>query len=184
MAFSEVDICNMALGFLGASPIVSLADSDLCADNYPLCRDSCLEDVDWTFATTRFKLESPDATPPAFGYANQFLLPVGILRVVEVNGNAGIWVREGNKILTDDAVLEVRAIQRVTDVRQFTNSFVQMVAARLAGVIAIPTTNSDGMAKAMFAMYQSLKGSAQGSDGRQGSNQRIIRRDIRRRHSL
>jgi len=184
MASSEVDICNLALGFLGADPIISMADNDLCEENYPACRDACLEDVDWTFATTRFLLSTPAATPPVFGYSNQFLLPPGTLRVIEVNDNLGQWAKEGNYILTDDATCRVRAIKRVTDVRQFPNSFVQMVATRLAAIVAIPIANSDGMAKAMMALYRSFQTEAAGNDGRQGSNQRIVRRDIRMRHRI
>ncbi len=184
MASSEVDICNLALGFLGAEPIISLADNDLCNDNYPVCRDACLEDVDWTFATTRFLLAAPSVDAPAFGYANRFLLPSGTLRVIEVNDNLYQWAKEGNYILTDETTCEVRAISRVTDVRQFPNAFIQVVAARLASVIAIPIANSDGMAKAMMGLYQGFKAEAAMNDGRQGSNQRIVRRDVRRRHSL
>lgn len=184
MASSEVDICNLALGLLGANPIISLADSDPCNDNYAVCRDACLEDVDWSFATTRFLLSSPDVDAPAFGYAYQFMLPPEALRIVEVNENQGEWVREGNRILTDDARCEVRAIVRVTDVRQFPNAFVQAVATRLAAIIAIPITNSDSMAKTMMSLYRAFQAESAGNDGRQGSNQRIVRRDIRRRHRI
>jgi hypothetical protein len=184
MAVSEVDICNLALGMLGAEPIAALEDDNNCANQYPICRDACLEDVDWTFATSRFTLSSPSTTAPNFGFSNAFLIPSNVLRVIEVNGNEYPWQKEGDYIVTDEAVCEVRAIIRITNVRMYPGSFVQMLAARMASVLAIPITNSKGMVDASLTLYDRLKNEAKTNDGRQGSNAQFVRRDLRRRHRL
>lgn len=184
MASSEVDICNLALGLLGANRISSLDEDDNCYTQYPICRDACLEDVDWTFATARIVLRAPDAEPPAFGYSKRFLIPTNVLRVIEVNGNEYQWDVEGNYILTDEAPCYIKAIIRVTDVRQFSDAFCQALAAKLASVIAIPITNSKGMVEAALTLYERLKADAKANDGRQGSNRQIVRRDVRMRHRI
>lgn len=184
MASSEVDICNLALGLLGADRISSLSEDDNCYIHYPLCRDACLEAVDWSFALTRVAISTTDATSPAFGYANRFLIPANILRVIEVNGNEYEWVIEGEYILTDEATVEILAIRRVTDVRQYSQAFTMMLAALLASTLAIPITNSKSMVEAALALYSQRKQEAQAGDGRQGSNKRIVRKDVRLRHTI
>lgn len=175
MPVSDVDIANMALGHLGQGRITSLSDNDECYNNYPICRDACLEDIDWTFAIERILLGSPDNTPPAWGYANRFLLPTRVLRVIEVNGNNYQWEREGNYIVTDELSLEVKAVVRVTDVRLFSPSFCQALSFRLAATIAIPITNSKTIAESWWQMYAAMRTAAQVNDGRQGSSQKIRR---------
>jgi hypothetical protein len=111
MAVSTVDICNQALGWLGADPITSLDDSSkeaqLCKENFANLRDTVLEEREWTFAVRRFRL-SPMVKKPVYGYAEQFLLPPEVLRVLNIpasrgefgglpflNGGAGADTQEG-----------------------------------------------------------------------------------------
>lgn len=184
MAASEVDICNLALGLLGAERISALSEDDNCYTQYPICRDACLEDMDWSFAISRFVLSAPDADAPAFGYSYRYLVPTDVLRIIEVNGNEYPWELEGGYILTDEASCNVKAVVRVTDVRQFSDSFCQALAARLASVLAIPVTNSKGMVEAALNIYDGFKAAAKVNDGRQGSNRKIVRKDIRMRHGI
>jgi hypothetical protein len=184
MATSEVDICNMALGFLGATLIMSREESQPCETNYETTRDSCLEDYNWSFATKRVVLSSQHLSEPVFGYTKRFLLPTDTIRVVEVNGNTIDWVKEGRFILTDQESLEIIYISRVEDVRQMSPSFVQALATRLASVIAIPITNSGENAKAYWTMYQNLLHTAASNDSRQGRSLKIRRNVSLRRNSL
>lgn len=184
MSISEVDIANMALGWLGIPRIVNLADNDECFNNYPICRDACLEDVDWSFAIERFVLSTPVDVAPAFGYSYQYLLPTRVLRVIDVNDGEYPWVREGNRILTDQATCEVRAVVRVTDTRLFSSSFIQALAARLAATIAIPLTSSKSIAETWWGAYGVFKTAAQANDGRQGTTQQMRRRTPSKRYRL
>ncbi len=84
---SEVSICNLALGWLGANLITSLDDDNreaqLCKTNYPDIRDAVLEEREWTFAVRRIQL-APLVLPPVYGYAHQFLLPPDVLRILNL----------------------------------------------------------------------------------------------------
>lgn len=84
---SQVSICNQALGWLGANLITSLDDDNkeaaLCKANYDDIRDAVLEEREWTFAVRRITL-APLVLTPVYGYANQFLLPSDVIRVLNV----------------------------------------------------------------------------------------------------
>lgn len=84
MAFSEIDICNMALGHLGRTnaPIQSFgeksAEARTCALWYEPCRRELLEIYDWSFARRRVSLALHSDPPPRqWGYRYQ--VPSGIL---------------------------------------------------------------------------------------------------------
>jgi len=69
---SEVDICNVALGYLGddatvasLSPPEGSAQADHCARFYPISRDSLLDMHGWSFATRRASLALLAETPPS-----------------------------------------------------------------------------------------------------------------------
>jgi len=84
---SQVSICNLALGWLGANLITSLNDDNreaqLCKTNYDDIRDAVLEEREWTFAVRRLTLP-PMVLQPVYGYRNQFLLPNDVLRLLNV----------------------------------------------------------------------------------------------------
>lgn len=69
---SEVDICNVSLGYLGddatvasLSPPEGSAQADHCARFYPIARDALLEMHAWGFATKRASLALLAETPPS-----------------------------------------------------------------------------------------------------------------------
>ncbi len=178
---SEVSICNQALSWLGANLITSLDDdsieASLCKTNYAALRDAVMEDVPWTFATLRAML-TPETETPAYGYAQQFLIPSRFLRILEVRTNAnqanGATVFdfrvEGDKILCNAKVIYVKVIQQITAPEKFSSSFVQALAARIATDIALPVTNSVDMMKTMFSLYQQKLSDAATLDGMQGKS--------------
>lgn len=178
MASSEVDIANMALGYLGANRIISLDESPECETNYASVRDACLEDRNWSFALKRTRLGSPSTTKPAYGFTYQYLLPTDLIRLISVNDNEYDWVKEGRYVLTNQVGLNISYVYRVEDVRQMSSGFVMAFAARLASVIAIPLTNSKSSADKYMQMYDFFLAKASGNDGRQGLNQKV-RRNVR-----
>lgn len=173
MGLNSVGICNLALGYLGGNTIMSLDDdsveANLCNANYDTCRDAVLEDLDWTFATERFKMSTPMAEKPLYEYSSQFLLPDHIIRVIDVNQDDRPWCVEGRKILCLDASINVRAIVKVTETNLFTNAFVQCLAPYLAANIAIPLTQSPQLMEGMLALYNQKKMLAGASDTKQGT---------------
>jgi len=144
---SATDICNMALGWLGAKRITSLDDGSVqaihCKLHYEQTRDALLRSHWWRFASARASL-SQDTDTPDFEYDYQYSLPSDFLRLKSVfseNGTATENTRysyaiEGNKILTDDEesdnTLDIRYIKRVTDTAQFDPLFTEVLILKLA----------------------------------------------------
>lgn len=87
---SEVDICNVALGYLGddatvasLSPPEGSAQAAHCARFYPIARDSLLEMHSWGFATKRSSLALLAATPPS-PWAYQYAQPADALNLLAI----------------------------------------------------------------------------------------------------
>ncbi len=189
MAASEVTICNLALSWLAGNLIISLDDeikeAALCKANYEFSRDAVLETMAWTFATKRYYL-TPEASNPAWGYAQQFTIPADVITVLEVSANPDApngandldWRREGNKILADVSAVYMRAIFREVDTTKFSPNFVQTLAARIAAEIAIPLTESLQMLQNMEGKYKDRLMIAAGTDGLQGKNDVIESRAL------
>jgi len=97
-------------------------------------RDELLRAHPWNFATVRASL-TEDATKPLWGFAKQFTLPGGWLRVIEVDDPARDgWRVEGGKILTSirTPTLDIRYTQRIEDVLEMDPSFREALSAALA----------------------------------------------------
>lgn len=158
---SEVEIVNHALTLLGEASILSLDDNVKPAREakkvFPITRDALLAGYNWSFAKTRTQL-SELATPPAFGFAKQFQLPVNCLRILLLNeeyfgldltdyrgGPTDQFVIEGRVILTDiGGPLNLRYVKQVTDTTQFHPNFTEAFGCRLAMRLAETLTQSRG----------------------------------------
>jgi len=186
---TEVSIANLALGWLGLDPIISLDDPSnaaaLCKQNLGPLRDALLEGSDWTFAQRRVELAA-SAAIPAWGYARQFEVPIDCLRVCYVTDSPDIaesrpmaqWVKEGRYILTNSETCFIRYSASVTDSKQWSQGFAQALAARLAADIAMPVTDSGTVMQAMQALAEDKLSYAKSGDMRQGSAQRIRSTDL------
>lgn len=185
-AVSEVTICNLALGWLGANLIISLDDAGdeaaLCKANYETSRDATLEARNWTFAMSR-KVLIPLAEAPAFEYSYQFKLPADLIRVTRVSDEPEFefsldWTKEEDKILANVQKLYIRYIKRIEDPQQFTMGFVHAFAARLASDMAIPITNNKDLQQLMMQMYLGKLEVAGSYDGMQGKNIQVRARKL------
>jgi len=181
---SEISICNLALGYLGANRISSFNDgtveSILCKDNYPELRDAVLEEGRWTFATSRFTL-APVAAPAEYGYANQFSIPSIIITVIEatddvnfVNGPSTMdWRREGDFLLSNTEGMYIKAIVSVSDVSIMPPMFRNVLAARIAAELAPTLTEGNTKTNLMWGLYGDKLSSAMASDNSQGRSDRV-----------
>lgn len=177
---SAVEISNLAIGWLGGTPIISFDDESteakLAKLNYPLVRDAVLEDHFWSFATQRIVL-TPTVESPAFGEDNQFLIPPDTIKLQRVdrtvNGDDNLdWVREGKFIIANVERCYVWYTRRVEDPTEFTSNFTQALAQRLAADIAIPLTESRSLQEQHFLLYQEKLNDAAATDGMQGRSPR------------
>jgi hypothetical protein len=177
---TDIEIVNLAVTDCGCNPIASLTDGSnearICAAKYTAVRDAVLESREWTFAKWRF-VPSKDPVAPAWGYANQFIIPSNVLIIPRIyTDTVGTlvddWVREGFRILTDESIIYAEAIVRVGE-GDISPGCVRVIAALLASEIAIPLTENRQLAADMDNKYQRLIVDAGASDGKQGRTQRL-----------
>lgn len=200
MATSTVSICNQALGWLGADSILSINDpskeAQLCKENFDALRDTVLEEREWTFAVRRLYL-TPLVATPVYGYANNFLLPADVLRVLNIpgapggvvggidalNGGRGAdsgqgladWrvesIDAGRVIVANVSAVYCRVIWRVVNEQIWSAMFTQALAARLAADLAMPLVNSRSLQQDMWKLYTSKLSAAATMDGMQGKGE-------------
>jgi hypothetical protein len=76
-------ICNRALGRLGADGVDNPNTAEYCDRYLPEAVEYVLGQYDFTFARKRARL-APDTGRPAFGWKHRFALPVSLIRLIAV----------------------------------------------------------------------------------------------------
>jgi len=194
---STVDIANYALNNLGASNISSLDENSKAArvvnQRYEAVRDAVFRAHPWNCLIERAQL-AQDTDTPAFGYAYQYALPTNpyCLRVLEfsngtlsypqdnITNNSGgpVFVIEGRKLLTDEAVARIKYIGRITDPQQYDASLVEALAARLAAEVCYAITGSTSMVQIQTSLYEAKINEARFNDATEGATQRLEASDF------
>ena len=206
---TQTEICNKALGWLGANRISSLDIEEpskewlLCSENYDGLRDAVLEEREWTFAVKRIVL-NPTGTDLAFGGEKQFAKPSDSLRILTVHDNAVVrsqpvtsprvasrgvhdipqaegWQLEGDFILANADVVYVRYNRRVTEVGNFSATFTEALAQRLAAEFALPLTESRSLFDKMWSAYAAKISMGTVADGIQGRTRKVRSQTLIRR---
>ena len=84
MSVSDIDIINLALGKIGADPIVSILDvnkrAQIANRTYAMLRDALQRKYRWNFTRVYTALPAL-ATPPPFEYEYAYQLPTDYLRL-------------------------------------------------------------------------------------------------------
>lgn len=165
---SEVDICNLALGFLGddatlasIDPPEGSAQADHCARFYPIARDLVLDGFKWKFMMRRSALALlSEAAGGAWLYV--YALPSDLLSVASLAPPAARdndecsfrpFVIEmdaaGNSVLyTNQASAVLRYSARVIDTTKFSPTLVLALAMTLASMLAGPVLKGETGIKA------------------------------------
>lgn len=161
---SEVDICNLALAYLGDSATVVVIDppeasvqAELCSRFYPVARDALLEMHPWAFATQCVQLAQLETTRPEWRFA--YAAPADVIRVLAVIAagaadlgdgvaNARPYSLEADAtgaavIFTNEPNALARYIGRTRDTTRFSPLFVQALAWHLASMLAGPLLKGD-----------------------------------------
>lgn len=171
---SEVDIINSALNMVGATNIISRGEDSKSAritnQRYDYVRDAVLRAHPWNCAVTRRALTS-DTDTPAFGYENQFTLPLDpyCLRVLGLDYLDIDFVVEGRKIVTDEDTINVKYIARVTDPNEYDQLLIEAIAARLAADTSFALVQSTSLTQSMFGLYESKLSEARFVDATEGT---------------
>ena len=164
---SKVDICNLALGYLGNSPIENIdipakSEEFTCKIWYDIIRKQALIDIKPNTANSR-KLLPKLSEAPAFGYSSQYNLPNDCLFLYGI-GNAEEkcytdYILEENTIQTDyvstesTATLPIRYVKDEQDTTKFTSDFVLYLALALAVELAY-SINKDMNLKQMLEVQR------------------------------
>ena len=173
MAAAPLDICNLALSFLGAGNIQSLTQPTNTArvlnSEYAMTRDAEIRAHVWKFAKSRAALSALVAVPASGPYTSQFALPADCLRVLMVGDSyPGIDLQdyrqdptnadysiEGRNILTNlPAPLAISYMAQVTDTTQFDACFDIVLAAKLAWKCCERITQSVDKRKLAITEYK------------------------------
>ena len=162
MGMTEADVCNQALARLGAEKILGLDDGSkgarYCRLFYEQTRDEVLRSHPWNFAMKREVLIRLTDDPP-FGWGRQYQLPGDFLRLVQLNGFAADEASrnseiEGDKLLCDEEMAQVRYVRRVEDAAQYDPLFAEALAVKLASKLAQPLTGSRSLAAEILQEYE------------------------------
>lgn len=178
MATSETEICNSALIKLGADRIISIDDgterANKCRDLYPTLRDAMLRSHPWNFAIKRIQLALlPDT--PLFEYSYQHQIPTDCLRIMRVENDDLLeqYKIEGDKLLSNQSVIKIVYISKVTDVSSMDQNFVEALAWDIAKNMAYSLTNSITFASQIGSEAQRQLDLARSFDGQEGVSQVI-----------
>ncbi len=186
MAYTKVDIGNMALSHLGEARINSFSEqseeAQECSLWYDVCRQEMIEASEWTFARTRVTLElhNEAATDGLFCY--RYKWPVGqvYLRrlqhpfsrqskkvpfMVELAPIAGDM-----SIQTDlEDAIGVFSVDQ-TNAALFTPKFVTALSHLMAARMAVALTGKESHQRNQYQLYQIFLSSARASDANQNAN--------------
>lgn len=191
---TEVSICNQALALLGETRILTLDDDSrqagACKDTYTPTRDALLEEINPQFSRTAARLLAEVEVPPVW-YTHSFPLPPDTLNVwwcgpSDVsNRQLTEWERVGNRVwarvtASDQDHAFIWYTRRVEDAQQFTPTFGDMLAARLAAELAYPLTESGQRYDLAWRVYERKLALHQASDGQQGRTRRTFNVDLTR----
>ena len=165
------EICNVALGLLGADPIQSFDDGSfsgqICANIYEMATLAVLEDHPWNFAEAVASLGA-DTTAYRPDYEYSYNLPSGYISarsLLDATGHLSRypWKISGNKICTDlpDAwlVYTYRAPEQL-----FTPQFVMSLSKYLASLLAGPITESESKVETWYKVYRTELATARSRD--------------------
>ena len=172
---TEVDICNMALSFLGdratvtsISPPEGSAQAEHCARFYPMALNEMLAQGRWSFATKRAKLVRFPEEVPGSTYA--YALPADCLTVQSVHtmlrkfcghdGMAKTWTvcRNGAMmaLLTDETVefisYTTSDVQAATMPPLFSLALAHLLASKIAGSMVTGPTGVE-LAQTQLKFY-------------------------------
>ncbi len=180
---SQIAICNMALGWIGAAPIASLNESRpearYCAQYWDISLEQCLRDHPWNFAHRRIRLaeiDIPEGYAPTFEFA--YAMPVDCIHARSVIDEGG-YEMEYEVILSDDGASKtilshgpnafLSYTARVTVTELFDPNFTRALSRRLAADIAVPILkNNPQKVQELETLYINAVRAAYLADSKEG----------------
>jgi hypothetical protein len=169
---SVTQICNRALIRLGASTITDITENSkearLCNIIYDQVRQELLRSHPWNFAIRRATLASDTEYPP-FEFSYQYSLPSDCLRVLSMVDSAENYKLENNKILTNEAIVDILYIGDVEDPTQFDSLFNTLLVLRIAMELSYNITGATFVYSAIQSEFNQVRREAKLYDAQEGT---------------
>lgn len=151
---SWVELCNKALGRLGAGKISDFSTGGNLSYYCNLYLGDAIEYVfsqfDWPFAKTRLQLAA-STTAPEYGYDYAFPLPSNYCRLVEVENDEYEYSVESNSILTDSDEVWITYIAKPDDPVLLPGYIKRAIETELAFLLSTPLTSSDSVTQRVMS---------------------------------
>lgn len=180
MAVSKVDICNKAIGILGAKPIAALTEQSNNAIRlnavYDTVRDSVLRAHAWGFATMIESLAQISGETVA-GWTYLYAKPSQCVKINKVftddsatNPNPTEFeemrspVSGVGAVACNDSPAYIKYTFRVDDPTLYSSDFIECFAYKLAGETAYLITGNADFGRAVDAIYDKKVSEAKRND--------------------
>lgn len=169
MSTTKVDICNAALGMLGANSITSFDEKSdrarLCVALYDKSRRALLRMHPWHCATKRTVLAAV-GTPPAFGWSTAYPLPADFVRLLEISEYC--YELESNQVLCNaTSSVNLKYIYDNTNETTWDALLVECMGLFMASQLSKPLTGSATDGDNYFAKMQTRMKSARAVDSQE-----------------
>lgn len=185
MSLSQTQICNQALGRIGAQRIMDINDADsksarVCLNSFEATVREVAAAGDWKCLKKRAALNKLVATP-AFEWAFQYQLPADFVSLVQLNGvdyhgqPSDEWDIEGRVLLTDAEEAKAVYIAYLEDTTGWDALFTDAVVVLLASKIAISIRQDEGLAQALKEEF--WRSALPKARTKNGNNRRRLRYD-------
>lgn len=187
MINTDVDICNMALGFLKQDPISSIEEPEStvegeCSRSYHSCRRFLLRTYPFHFATEQVALPRSSTRTHPF-YSDCYRLPADCIRLQVIGTHAVKDYRDKYALQSGflcvnnegNPQLNIIYTRDIIDVTQFDPIFVVALARYMAYTMAMALTGKPTMERANEAGYLAAVTQARVVDSQEHPTQ-IVRR--------
>lgn len=164
---SKLDIFNEALILLGEKTLTSPDQSGILTSIYDTTRLALLRDHDWKFSLVRATLASL-VLAPIYDFTYQYQLPSDCLRILSVYDPASEYIKEGNKILTNDDIFRIIYVSNVTDTAAFDPMFAECLALKLAIKACVSISDSVNMKVELTDAFRRALKAAKTTDSQEG----------------
>ena len=171
----------MALSRLGANTITALTDATteakLCNTFFTTLARRVMGQGSWSSTLTRTSLAMTTNTP-AFGFTNEFQLPVDplCLRVISIDetvpGSIDYRI-ETDKLLTDDGSVKIRYIAELTDTEDWDIYLEEAFEVLLAHYLSLSLSSDKQLSRSLRQEYALLLETNLALDGQQGAKEFI-----------
>jgi len=163
---SWTQICNRALGRLGAAEIKDLDEgtnsAGFCVRFLPQAIEDVLGQYDFKFARRRTRL-ALNADRPNFGWRYQFQLPLDLIRIIDVFGGTNLrpernettsYQIENGMILADVEAIQIVYTIRPDNPNNMPGAVRTAISTHLAYLLSTPLTSNEQLIALLAAESQ------------------------------